>query len=539
MPSDRNRIVIVAIALIVAFIVVFAFPGSYYSNSKNDTGSYRNQSASNTVINVYTTLVANIVANNLTIESNVVLVTNGFSIFCNGTFINYGTIVTGNSPDINYPDSYGGSGGGAWQAGNSTLTSSSGGNTLSYGGSGSDTSTPSSNNGHHTKTGPLTESVIQNWYNNGFTNYLSGARGQSAANATGGSGSYGLYVQAESIFNRGFIVSAGQAGIPNSQPPALSGGGGGGVVLFAYGNQILNGTVATEGGTGGYYNGVNGVGGHGGSGQVVEYRFTDKPPVNVSGVPGLVLPVFAFNGARANYTVTQSINNITDSVKDNVRILHVNRDNETFTFRETFPFTGGNVRNATPAQYTVSFTEPSPFPALYTTDMKLLRNGEVPSGLVFGASNAIVTPDVHITVPAGSYKTIEVSFSEVGVYGNIWVDSSTGLIVKEVYSDGFHNSSTSLDSTNIVMHTQAGTDYLPLTIEVASAFGAILVLTYFVFRIRRNGNENFRAEDNNKRVYGSRALKSRQKELKSMLEKGVITEEYYQECLDQLFGRNN
>ena len=236
----------------------------------------------NVTYSTNTTLTADVYANNVTIDSGVTLTTNGFNIYCTGTFTNNGTINTGatgaaggaaSTTGTSASSSYGGSGGGAGNGG------AAGGNTTVSGGA---AGTGSSNGGNgNTATVPsLTTSLIQSWYTNGISNYLMGAGG-GGGGAAGGNGGGGIYIQATQII-AGTINTIGQNGVSPPSTGAGSGGGGGGSVLLAYGSGgYTAGTYTTTGGTGGTSNGVvYGNGGNGGNGIVM--TFSGNPIVLTS-----------------------------------------------------------------------------------------------------------------------------------------------------------------------------------------------------------------------------------------------------------------
>jgi len=223
-----------------------------------------------------TTLTSDLYCNNLTINSGVVLTTHGYNIYCLGTFTNNGTITTGNLSNGatssygvggSLSSSYGGSGGGGGGGG-------TGGSTLVAGGSaGSNGSTPSAPT--------LSNSLIQNWYINGFTNYLGGAGGGAGTSGlggfgSGGGGAYGIYIQANQIIAGTINAVGGGGGIPTGQEGGGGGGGGGGVILLAYGSGgYTAGTYNVGGGGGGI--GSNGNGGSGGNGQILTYNYSIPP----------------------------------------------------------------------------------------------------------------------------------------------------------------------------------------------------------------------------------------------------------------------
>jgi len=227
-----------------------------------------------------TTLTSDLYCNNLTINSGVTLTTNGYNIYCEGTFTNNGTINTNYNSATSITTSYGGSGGGggAFYTGSQWFSGGNGYSTLVSGGAGGTSSSENGVNGSTPSAPSLTNSVILNWYNNGFQNYFSGAQGgYSGGNKySGGSGGYGIYIQANEII-AGTINANGQNG---ESADGGCGGGGGGVILLAYGSGgYTAGTYNVNGGAGG--GGSGGSGGNGGNGQVLTYNYSSQPiPIN-------------------------------------------------------------------------------------------------------------------------------------------------------------------------------------------------------------------------------------------------------------------
>jgi len=250
-----------------------------YLNSSNQlavkpsTINVSQSSYQNITISSNTTLTSDLYCNNLTINSGVVLTTNGHNIYCLGTFTNNGTINTGYTPFQNFSNSYGGSGGGGGSTSTNNYTGYGGYSTLVTGGSGGN----ASNGGNgSTPTAPtLSNSTIQNWYNNGLSNYLAGAGGgNGGAENNGGAGAYGIYIQANQII-AGTINANGQSGGSVSSFFGGGGGGGGGTILLAYGSGgYTAGTYNVSGGaggSGGY------AGGSGGNGQILTYNYSIQP----------------------------------------------------------------------------------------------------------------------------------------------------------------------------------------------------------------------------------------------------------------------
>ena len=231
----------------------------------------------NITISSNTTLTNDLYCNNLTINSGVVLTTNGHNIYCYGTFTNNGTINTGNlnnggSSGVvaggSVPNSYGGSGGGGGNgggAGGSTLAP--GGPSGVTGGNGGNGSTPSAPT--------LSNSLLNQWYLNGFQNYLAGGGG-GGSGGVGGNGAYGIYIQANQII-AGTINATGTQGTSHY---GAGGSGGGGAILLAYGSGgYTPGTYNVSGGA--FLPDGDGGGGAGGNGQVITYNYS-VPPINIS-----------------------------------------------------------------------------------------------------------------------------------------------------------------------------------------------------------------------------------------------------------------
>ena len=212
------------------------------------------------VVSVNTTLSGDIYCNDFTINSGITLTTNGYNIYCTGNFTNNGTLNCGySSAAQNFLNSYGGSGG--FSTGSGGSNPSNGFSTLAAGG------TSSSVNGSTPAAPTITNSLIQNAYNNGFVNYLRGAA-PSYATIYVNSG-YGIYIQAVNIV-AGIINAYGQdvsAGI------GYAGGAGGGAILLAYETSYTQGTYNVSGGSvpSGYGTGA------GGNGQVLVYNYTTAP----------------------------------------------------------------------------------------------------------------------------------------------------------------------------------------------------------------------------------------------------------------------
>ena len=187
------------------------------------------------------------------------ITTNGYNFFCQGTFTNNGTIVTGpnnsgNTPTAgptSYPLSYGGSGGGGNDGGGSEWQY--GGNTLAAGG-GQDV------NGSTPPAPTLTSSDIVNMYSSGIAQYLEGAGGGATglSGSIGQSGSYGIFINANTLI-------AGTINTSSANAATSGGAGGAGAILLVYGSGgYTAGTYNISGGAA-----LSGGGAGGGDGQVI------------------------------------------------------------------------------------------------------------------------------------------------------------------------------------------------------------------------------------------------------------------------------
>src|SRR5579863_5585154 len=270
-----------------------------------------------------TTLTGDVFCTDLTVNPGVTLTTNGFNIYCGGTVTNNGVIQTGlvgnegtgaNETPTGatgggvFPKSYGASGGGGGGSAAASLgpaqISGSGGATLVPGGTGGTEFGGSCGTGGPGTSGStpsppsITTTLIQTWYGQGIANFLAaggGGGGAGSGNAcsdiggsAGGSGAFGIYIQANRIA-AGVIETSGQAG--GTGGSAGGGGGGGGTILLAYGNGgYLAGTYDNEGGVGGAPGANGGAGGNGGSGLVLTFDYDVSPPVPVSGGSTVSIP---------------------------------------------------------------------------------------------------------------------------------------------------------------------------------------------------------------------------------------------------------
>jgi hypothetical protein len=321
--------VLLAVLLISLFGNTFHSVDSHHFNAISSESklipSTINSSKINKIIDFNTTLTSNLTGANITIEPGVVVTSDGWNIFANGTFSNYGDIITGKAPIGSYPLSYGGSGGGA-QSQSENAGISSGFSTMVPGGDGSSSNTVPGGNGQTPvlNVNNTTRNVFSFWYRNNFSNFLSGAGAQELNGLAHSAGANGIAICADSIYP-GRIVASGVNGSGTGSGTGLIGGGGGGVIFLSYTDNIsLENKCNVSGGQGVYS--VNGESrsGNGGNGQIVCYDrktgvINDKVPRGST----LLNPVRHTRVYSGTYTPGLNVNDIYASITAVVAIALV------------------------------------------------------------------------------------------------------------------------------------------------------------------------------------------------------------------------
>ena len=131
-------------------------------------------------------------------------------------------------------------------------------------------------------------STSRNHGRTGIQQYITGAagggvRGGSGSTDAGSLGSYGIYIQANTV-NEGNIVAAGQS-VYDGCYDASQGAGGGGTILIAYGNGgFIPGSISNNGGIATPECTLYLVaGGSGGNGSVISMNYQNgQAPVQVT-----------------------------------------------------------------------------------------------------------------------------------------------------------------------------------------------------------------------------------------------------------------
>lgn len=527
---------VVVIALLISLLPVFtATSGSPLSTVTSNGNSAHSVHELNITISNDTILKHNLIVSNLVIDSGITLVTNGYSIICNDTFLNNGLIRTGFSGPGDHALSFGGSGGGAYQKGNPFIDSSRGYSTRVAGGNGSDIS--SANPGSGTLIPSLNLDLIRSWFSSGMNSYLTGSAGQPLGSHDGGLGGNGIYIQADIIENFGTISADGQNGFNMGGLLGLSGAGGGGVVILSYDAALIDGQIFTRGGSGSHYGNMSS--GNGGDGQTVMYQYPGILPIKPvplvfsSNIPWL------HTGNFLNYTLTTryvtKVNPFTPTNQSYARleIQSINTENQTFEFSVELP-------NTIPSPPVISYlyssyVSPGQFPALTPLQLSQLQNGTIPGTLLvlLNTNGSYSIQNTTLKIAGHTYGAFEITFAEqpTPTYVTAWISKQTGLLLKEVDYD-FEGGSTYLYS-NVTLAASnirppAHHDNIVLYIAIAAILSAVVALAAYLYTRRDLFFQEYTETPSEViQKLGSKAIEARIKELKSLLETGVIDQSYY------------
>ena len=514
--------VVVAIFLLsgIVFVVLFNSQGHDITSQKNT--DY------NVVISGATILQGNLFAVNLTIDPGVIVATDGYSIILSGTFENFGTVCTCYNLNsvhqlndaTNYPKSTGGSGGGAccipsinrvaYTAG-STMAPGGKITELEPGGAGQMVSYSESHN-------YTTLVNITNWFKNGIQQYITGAAGGGVEGSYGGKdkggyGSYGIYIQANTVIE-GNITAVGES-VYDDCVDASQGAGGGGTIIIAYGNGgFVPGTINNSGGIAGldpYSN--SHTGGYGGNGSVIYLNYqSGQAPVKVA----IQEPQWAFDGAFADYEQQCKVSadgqesSIGGTYYINQTITSVNIPLQEFQLNSLC-----YGQNVTCQFY---FSNPESLMAINSTDLNDLNSGSLPGTGQIRIGNRItinsptIVTGVVVTVNSGSYITDQINY-QYGAAGNqasVWISQSSGMVIKFSYtgysSFGAYNKYTrtvNLIKTNIPMMHPAPKNNTLLYLAIGGIIVAAVLVSFAAYRGGYLDLEKFRRSDKVKRSQGS------------------------------------
>lgn len=433
--KDRTIWSLRPVAALIA--VLFAITASMYLtnvpvNQDFESPDAVTGSVGNYTLNHTVSLESDVYAGNVTIEGGVTVYSNGYNFYVSGNFSNYGTIVTGAVPYGNFPGSYGGSGGGSAGAGADLVNGYS---TLALGGSSFPSPKSNGSNGTSVSMPLLNASILQEWYNSGMQSHLAGAAGAPADALSGGSGAYGIYIQANHIL-AGSIESKGLIGVNSLTYGGIgfgfnlaSGGGGGGTIILAYGNGGYQpGSFSVSGAYGGANIGyIDTVynGGHGGNGNFQAFNYSDTPPINIQDHDSMLVypqPISVFSGENLQYSVNSGGTEIikiqsldTTEYRANIYVS-VNAAMFGGSGKEEFNLLGYPV-----------------LPILTAFDLHLLKLGEVPSNALVG--NGTVVKNAAVMTIWGMKPAYEI-FSPSGTWA--FSKSNGVLLSADMHFSGSH-----------------------------------------------------------------------------------------------------
>lgn len=551
---------------VYSFVIVLTFLLSVMifgiqstAQNVNETGSQN--SDYNVVISSDTVLHGNLFADNLTINPGVTLVTNGYSIILSGNFENYGFVCAGYNPhsvgvdgySLNYLHSLGGSGGGASFDSSYSVSAYHAGATMAPCGTALPDQTGGSGHGvsFSTVIGYTTISNISKWFKNGIQQYISGAAGGSVIGyygsmASGGLGSYGIYIQANTV-NEGNIIAAGNS-VYDDCLDASQGAGGGGAIIIAYGSGgCIPGTVSNNGGIAtpecsNYYM----AGGQGGNGAVfsINYQSGHEPvPVTISG------PQWAFNGAMADYEEQETLTSAGQTYTQDTYYVNQTITDVNIPLQE---FQLDNFNNGQNSTCTLYFNNPQSLFAINATNLNDLNSGQLPGtgqieiGNEITVNSPTITTGVDVSVNSGSYLTDEINFyyGDSGNQANIWISQSSGMVIKfsvtQVYTSSSYSyketESINLIKTNIAMSQPAPKNNIVLYVIIGGIIAVIVVASFMVYRGGYLSLEKFHRPSKIKENQKNSSNDSIRK-LRELRDSGLITKEDFDKRLEEMLSK--
>ncbi len=261
-------------------------------------------------------------------------------------------------------------------------------------------------------------------------------------------------------------------------------------------------------------------------------------------------PPWVSKGAYVNYTVTMnSIDLKTHKRQSSTgfyyeKIFSINRSNSSFTFNLSFSF--NLTGNTTYYNSTSSYLGSPEFPAFTPVQMQDMKSGNYSAVQNPTGYRVESVSDVNLRIGGADISAYKVSeylkLNYTTIYSDFtqWVDKNSGLVVQsssELIMPGsnFSYQNLTLKATNIINIQEGGNLYLLIGLAIIVA--GIITATVFVYRYRFGNEKDDKAEvaeDDQINISGGKSVAARMDELKSMLDSGVITEEFYQESLKQL-----
>jgi hypothetical protein len=204
------------------------------------------------------------------------------------------------------------------------------------------------------------------------------------------------------------------------------------------------------------------------------FSLSFDPATNSSAVPP-----YAFNGAYTTYQATVYVSGSPSPAQGNITytVSDVNDTTQSFYVNVTssgdIPSDCGQVGTGASA----TFADPSPLFALNMTYTDMLNQGILPPG----TNQAILTPNVELSVPAGTFVTDEVTANGTSV----WIGANSGIVVKDSSSsvgEGSCYGTLVLSSTNINVGGTSSSLLVYLIIVVAVVVVVVLVVVLLLVR---------------------------------------------------------
>ena len=253
-------------------------------------------------------------------------------------------------------------------------------------------------------------------------------------------------------------------------------------------------------------------------------------------------PPFALNGAYTTYKITYgypgfNFNGVSvngGSINGGVSFKISNVDTVAQTFNVTTSYNGNlSGLNIMGSNSSASFSSPSPFPAVSQSDLQMLHQGQAPPDF----SGGTVTTGVSVSVPAGRFKTDEVATPD----GNtVWVDMTSGLIVKQTGALlTLPGATMALQNTNIA--TSKSSSFIIIIAVIVAVIVIAGVVALLMVRRRKSIKSGVTVAEPIKQTTakitpmaktpGTEASDptDRLQRLKVMLDKGLITQQDYDE----------
>ena len=550
--------------LSIVVVAIFLLSGVAFgvqSNAQSVNINSQQNANYNVVISSDTVLHGNLFAVNLTIDQGVTLFTEGYSIILSGNFENFGTVCAGfNTNSANqfgyatdYPHSLGGSGGGASYYPTSSVRAFYSGSTMAPGGTAMDDHTGGSGNSVSSSVSQnyATLTNISKWFKTGIQQYITGAAGGGVTGDygvtdAGGYGSYGIYIQANTV-NEGNIVAAGES-VSDNCYEASQGAGGGGTILIAYGDGgCIPGAISNNGGIATpYCYDYPTAGGTGGNGNVISMNYQNgQAPVQVT-IQG---PQWAFDGAYTDYEVQETVSVNGQSYSQTASYINQTITGVSIPLQE---FQFNDLSSSGNLTCTLYFNNPQSLMAINSTDLNDLNSGSLPGtgqiqiGNQITVNSPTIVTGVDVTVNSGSYITDQINFlyGDTGYQASVWISQSSGMVIKFSYTESsssgtysFKDTTTmNLIKTNIAMSQPAPKNNTLLYAAIGGIIAAVVLVSFAVYRGGYIDLEKFRKSVKIKGNKGSNSNDTIRK-LRELRDSGLITNEDFNRRLEELLSK--